>query len=227
MKETSILFIGNSFTYFSDMPHSIFAKICESANVPASVESITTGGYKLVDFCNPEDEFGKQVYKAFETKKYDIVILQEQSMNAIVGYDEFFDGVKKLSDMAQAGGAKVYLYSTWGYKEGYELLPLCGKSTREMAEKMYAAYSKAANDVGGFTAPVGNAFLDVYENTPSINLYDNDLYHPALYGSILAAWVIFASIFNINPNEVNYDCNISAEENQILKDAATKAVFGK
>lgn len=227
MKETSILFIGNSFTYFSDMPHSIFAKICEAANVPVNVESITTGGYKLVDFCNPDDEFGKKVYESLGEKAYDIVILQEQSMNAITGYDEFFDGVKKLSSMAQAKGSKVYLYSTWGYKEGYELLPLCGKSTREMAEKMYAAYSKAAKDVNGFVAPVGNAFLDIYENNKDINLYDNDLYHPALFGSILAAWVIFSSIFNIKPTDVNYDCNISKTESDALKNAALNAVFVK
>lgn len=227
MKETSILFIGNSFTYFSDMPHSIFAKICDAAEIPVSVDSVTTGGYKLVDFCNIEDEFGKQVYKAFETKKYDIVILQEQSMNAITGYDEFFQGVKTLSTMAQNNGAKVYLYSTWGYKEGYELLPLCGKSTREMAEKMYSAYSKAASDVDALVAPVGNAFLDIYENTPSINLYDNDLYHPALFGSVLAAWVIFSSIFGVKANSVNFDCNLTAEESCILKKASDLAVFGK
>ncbi len=227
MKKTSILFIGNSFTYFSDMPHAIFAKICDATNVPVFVESVTTGGYKLVDFCNSEDEFGKQVYKAFETKKYDIVILQEQSMNAITGYDEFFHGVETLANMAKNNGAKVYLYSTWGYKEGYELLPLCGKSTREMAEKMYAAYSKAANDVGGYVAPVGNAFLDVYENCESINLYDNDLYHPSLYGSIVAAWVIFSTIFGISPEKVNYNCNISDEECNVLKKAAHIAVFGK
>lgn len=227
MKETSILFIGNSFTYFSDMPHSIFAKICDDAKIPVSVDSVTTGGYKLIDFCNPEDEFGKQVNNAFESKAYDVVILQEQSMNAITGYDEFFDGVKKLSDKAYKNGAKVYLYSTWGYKEGYELLPLCGKSTREMAEKMIAAYTKAANEINAGVAPVGNAFIDIYENNKDINLYIEDLYHPSLHGSIVAAWVIFASIFGVSPTDVKYNCNISDSESDILKTAAKIAVFGK
>ena len=41
-----ILFIGNSYTYFNDMP-GLFEKECEKNGVTADVDSVTAGGYRL------------------------------------------------------------------------------------------------------------------------------------------------------------------------------------
>ena len=42
-----ILFIGNSATYFNDMPTAIFAPMCEAAGYDVEVTAITKGGYCL------------------------------------------------------------------------------------------------------------------------------------------------------------------------------------
>ncbi len=223
MSKISILFIGNSFTFYNDMPNSIFKDICEEAGLSVNVNSITCGGYKLSQFADPENEFGKKVIEAFENNRYNIVVLQEQSRNPILNFDEFSFAVEKLHNMAKENGADVYLYQTWGYKAGHSLLPICGNSMEDMGEKLKSAYCSVGEKLNCKIAHVGSAFTDIYKNT-DIDLYKEDLFHPSKSGSILAAWVIFSTIFGISPENVNFDCTISKEESDILKSAAKNAL---
>ena len=224
--DKKILFIGNSFTYFNDMPKAIFEKICMHKNIPVSVESITSGGYKLIQFTDPVDKHGKMVLSRLSENVYDIVIIQEQSRNPILNYEEFFEGAYKLYSLAKEKGADVYLYQTWGYKEGHTLLHLCGKDTSDMALKLKAAYEKAGKELNCKLAPVGTAF-EIINQSNKINLYNDDLFHPSLFGSVLAAWTIFSTIFQISPSEVDYDCQLDAEISHEIKNAAYNAVFSK
>lgn len=44
----NILFIGNSYTYYNDMPTEIFKVLGESAGLTLNVTAITNGGHTLV-----------------------------------------------------------------------------------------------------------------------------------------------------------------------------------
>ncbi|MBR6682450.1 MAG: hypothetical protein IKL40_05655, partial [Clostridia bacterium] len=71
----SILFIGNSYTYYNDMP-TIFKNLGQSAGYTLDVDSITKGSHKLSQFADPSDEYGKKVEQALTgTKKYDYVVV--------------------------------------------------------------------------------------------------------------------------------------------------------
>ena len=217
----NILFIGNSFTYFNDMPFSIFKKICDATDISVLVKSITCGGYRLSQFADPENEYGKQVLFELENNSFDIVILQEQSRTPVTNFDIFYSGAEKLVTMAKSKGAEVYLYQTWGYKEGHNLLPECGGSTSVMASKLKEGYCKAAEILNINVCPVGDAFLDVHTNS-DIDLYNPDLFHPSLEGSTLAALVLFSSIFKMKTSDITFESPLDENTIKYLKSSADK-----
>ena len=221
-----ILFIGNSFTYRNDMPTDIFRKVCESAGYKLSIQTITNGGHYLWEFASLTDEYGKRVHEALKTKQYDIVIIQEQSGNAIANPARFYDGVRDLAALVKENGAELWLFETWGYKEGYSKLPTHGGTTAVMEMKLRAAYSAIAEEVGASVAYVGAAMIDVHTNHPEYDLYNADLYHPSRVGSILAALTICASVFRCDVRDISYKGGLDAEALSILKEAAYNAAFG-
>ena len=75
--------------------------------------------------------------------------------------------------MVKANGAELYLYATWGYKEGHEKLASSGGTTAAMEMKLRAAYTAIAKEVGAKVVYAGVAMLDIHQNT-SINLYASE-----------------------------------------------------
>ena len=223
-KTYSILFIGNSYTYYNDMPTAIFEKMAESVGYTVDVTAITQGAWTLEKFADPTDTYGKEVDKALKgTKKYDFVILQEQS--ARPAYSDtykakFYSAVRNLSERIRATGATPILYSTWGRKSGSSTLTDNGWTNESMTWKLAAAYQAIGDELNISVAHAGLAFYDVYTNNKSIELYNSDKSHPSAYGSYLAAATLFAKIFNVDPTTINADSN-----RKTLLTAAKKAVF--
>ena len=55
-KGINILFVGNSYTFFNDMPHACFKKIAEEAGYSVTVTAVTKGGAYLYQYADPEHE---------------------------------------------------------------------------------------------------------------------------------------------------------------------------
>lgn len=225
-KTYSILFIGNSYTYYNTMPTDIFEKLVEAAGYNVEVTSITKGAHTLAKFADPADTYGKQVEEALTgTKKYDYVILQEQSVTpASSNADSFYNAVRNLAARIRATGAEPILYSTWGRNEGSDTLDTYGWTTETMTWRLAAAYQAIGDELNIPVAHVGLAFYDVHTST-SINLYNSDKSHPSKAGSYLAAATLFAKIFNADPTEVAYRGSLSETNATTLRQAAKKAVF--
>ena len=227
-KTYRILFIGNSFTDTNRMSETIFPPIVSSAGYSAEIHSITRGSWTLEQFANSSDAYGAQVDAHLRTYKYDYVILQEQSHRPITNSASFYAGVRALNAKIKANGAKTILYATWGYRQNHPSIPGMGGSTAQMEAYLRGAYMNIANEIGAEVAHVGKAFTHVYANHPSIELYNTtDLYHPSQAGSTLAAYVIFATIFNYDPRLVaNNGTAPNAVSAGVLKSVAYDVVFG-
>ncbi len=223
--ELNILFIGNSFTFYNDMPTKFFKNICGSAGYKVKIEAITNGGHYLAEFADTSDEYGKKVDKALKNNKYDVVILQEQSGCPIANPKKFYGGVRDLAKKVKDNGAELYLYETWGYKKGYSKLSSHGGSTKIMEMKLRAAYTAIAEEVGAEVILAGVAMLDIHTQG-KIEVYRDDLFHPSAQGSALVAYTIFGKIFMEDARNVKYNCGMSAENAAAMKEAAYKAVFG-
>ncbi len=219
-----ILFIGNSFTYYNDMPTAYFAPICEEGGYSVNVTSITNGGHYLYEFANSSDTYGAKVKTALTNNKYDIVIIQEQSRGAITNPAQFYDGVRDLAAMVKANGAELYLYSTWGYKEGYSKLSECGGTTEIMEMKLRAAYTAIAEEVGAKVVYAGVSMLDIHQNT-SINVYQDDLFHPRPAGSLTVAYTFYATLFGEDPRALTFTGGLTESNVVKLRKAAFEASF--
>jgi hypothetical protein len=192
MKTLKILFVGNSYTYFNDMPNTYFKQEAENAGYKVDVSSVTSGGYRLLQFTDPEDGHCQQLRKTIEGQHYDFVVLQEQSLNPIKNEEEFLAGVKGLKEMISTDC--FVLYATWGRNDGSANLEELGLTRQEMTEKLSLAYNKAAELYGMRVAEVGYAFLEYSENKNKDDLYNPDKSHPSPLGSEVAAKVILKAM---------------------------------
>ena len=226
-RKYSILFIGNSYTYYNDMPTAIFEKFAEAAGYDVEVTAITKGAYKLYQFADPTDEYGAKVEKELTgSKKYDFVILQEQSIRpASENAPDFYASVRNLSERIKATGATPVLYSTWGYKKGNANLEKYSLTNESMTWKMAASYQAIGDELGIPVVHVGLAFYDVYTGDSGIELYNADNSHPSAAGSYLAASTLFAGMFNADPTEVDCKVGVTAHNADVLREAAKRAVF--
>ena len=209
------------------MPTEIFEKIAESKGYDLDVTAITKGSYYLSEFADPKDEYGAMVEKALTgTKKYDYVILQEQSVRpASDNAKSFYSAVRNLSERIKATGAKPILYSTWGRKTGHSTLEKYGWTNETMTWRLAASYQAIGDELSIPVAHVGLAFYDIYSNKKGVNVYHTDSTHPSFEGSFLAAATLFAKIFNEDPTLLTYKGNLTNEEASVIYTAAKKAVF--
>jgi hypothetical protein len=188
-KKLRVLFVGNSYTYYNDMPQAAFTELAKAAGYEVEVTAVTHGGYKLCQFADPRDEHGKRLREAIAGKRFDCAVLQEQSLNPIRDEEEFLAGVEGVKALICAD--KFVLYATWGRNDGSPDLAALGLTRAEMTEKLSAAYNRAGKRYGMKVAEVGKAFLAHPEKDA---LYDPDMTHPSAVGSEIAARVILEQV---------------------------------
>lgn len=222
----NVLFIGNSYTYYHDMPHAYFQKMAQSVGMDIEVDSITRGGWTLEKFADSYTEFGKQIDLALQGKQYDVVILQEQSVRPAAehGYAAFFDAVRKLQKKVSENAPRTILYETWGHEEGSEVLQTQGWSNADMTWRLAASYQAIAEELGLEVAHVGRAFFDILSSSPHVDLYAHDSRsHPSPSGSFLAALTLFAQVAGTDPLDVPFDGDETPDHANAIRQAAHRA----
>lgn len=225
-KSHCVLFIGNSYTYFNDMPTAIFAEMGKIQGLDLTVDSITKGGYTLERHADPSDPYGAQVEAALNgERKYDYVILQEQSVRP-AGEDSeaFYTAVRNLAARIRKTGAQPLLYATWGRKAGSQKLVEHGWTTESMTYRLAAAYQAIGEELKIPVVHVGLAFYEICTKHPDINLHNADLSHPSYEGSYLAALSLFSTIFDMDPAKIAYRGNLSSDTAAALRKAASIAL---
>lgn len=222
---TSVLFIGNSFTYYSDIP-KLFGEIATAAGELVTVDSVTQGAWTLTKFADKSDEYGKIVDEKLSNNEYDVVVLQEQSTRPLTNYNAFLTAARDLQTKIRQTqtDCRIYLYSTWGYTEGAasrkETIP-------EMEAELRKAYDDAAKELNVQVSHVGTAFSKVYTENPELNLYYSDDKHPSYTGAFLSASVHVATILGCDPRLSDFVGDLGEETAALLKSAAYETVFGK
>ncbi len=225
-KTYSVLFIGNSYTFYSDMPTIYFANMAKSCGYQVKVTAITKGAHTLEKFADPSDSYGKMVDTALSVPDtYDFVILQEQSARpASTNVPAFYDAVRNLAERIRQAGAQPILYATWGRQEGNSKLEELGLTHDTMTWKLANAYQAIGDELQIPVMHAGLAFHDVTANS-DINLYSADGSHPSATGSYLVAMTLFCGIFGVDPLEATFSGSATAEEDQILRAAAHRVLY--
>ena len=168
----NVLFIGNSHTYFNDMPR-LFALEAERHGVSVRVTMLAHGGWTLKQHLSgPEARFNI-LYGG-----YDHVILQEHS-HPFAQEDEYLSAVKELCALIRRAGAVPVIYETWSRKK-----------EPEVQTYMNEIHARAARENGALLAPVGEHFRD----NADAEMYFADGEHPSREGSLLAAKIIWDTV---------------------------------
>lgn len=221
---TKVLFIGNSFTYYSDVPQ-LFSKIATGAGKKVRVDSVTQGSWTLTKFADENDEYGAKVDEKLKSSSFDAVVLQEQSTRTLDNYTAFLKAVRslqtKINDTQE--NCKIYLYSTWGYADEANAR---GLTIPEMEKKIREAYKKAADELNVSVSYVGKAFSAVYSEYPEYNLYYSDNKHQSYTGAFLSACVHVATILDCDPRASTFIGELDTDTATAMKNAAYEAVFG-
>ena len=196
----NILFIGNSYTYFHDLP-AVFAALANENGKSLTAHSVTRGGRELRQFKNAEDDATQELGRGLaDNPPFDAVFLQEQSMLPYLDYDAFFGGAKHVAETVRAAGAKrLCFYVTWGRKAGCPDLDEVGWTHDTMTVGLSDAYTRAAGVLNAECAYVGAAFHEIVISHPEIELYDPDGSHPSYIGTCLAALVMYKTVFGKMP----------------------------
>ena len=225
----SVLFIGNSYTYYHDMPTQIFDQIARAAGYEPNVISVTCGGYSLEQHADPQNTYGLKVASYLLPKNinmFDFVVMQEQSQRpAYNNRAPFYDAVRTISAKAQAINAKPILYSTWGRRSDSKDLKSMGLTNESMTWRLAAGYTAIGEELNIPVGHVGLAFYEVYTGNSGIELYDDDATHPSYAGSYLAAMTLFSKMTGIDPTTVDFVGELTEAEAAVLKQAAKNAVF--
>lgn len=129
-----ILFVGNSFTYEPGgalnpaLPEN-FKNIALALKTDVQVDFVVKGGQTIKRHFNEGD-----VAKKLLTNKYDYVIVQAQSIEALelpkcfsdnggpVGRSEFLEYSKKIIALIEANGAKPVIFAHWTYQKDHSWL---------------------------------------------------------------------------------------------------------
>ena len=180
-----ILFLGNSFTFFNDLPDMV----AEILN--AEVGRNLRGGAYLSQHLDEADELCPITRKLLTEETWDYVVLQDHSRGPIDHSEAFHRAVDALCPMIRAAGGKPILYETWAYEEGTERLASTGMTFEAMQQALTDGYRAAAERNAALVAPVGQAFAAARHVT---SLYTEDNYHPSPAGTRLAAETIAAVI---------------------------------
>ncbi len=203
----NILFIGNSYTYFYDLPE-LFAALCRANGHDVRVDSVTAGGRMLHECLDefheklhPTDGLAVRIGELLREVKYDVLFLQEQSCLPYHDPDLFFVGAKGLAEIVKA--ERTVMYATWGRADGSDTLTHFGWTRESMTEGLYKSYCHAATLVDGEVSPVGLCFAAAVEKTPEIDLYDPDKSHPSYAGSCVAALCHYKTVFGKMPHDLS------------------------
>lgn len=222
-----VLWVGNSFTYYNDLP-AIVQQIAVSQNVPLACTRFLKGGERFAGHLRNE-----QLLAALASGGWDYVILQEQSSAPAMPTGqvlrEVYPDARRLDSLVHAGSprAQVVFYMTWGHKNGnrHPVASYPPINTYEgMQARLVTSYLEMAYDNDAWCAPVGMAWRRVRHERPDCVLYQADCFHPALPGSYLAANVIFTTLFR-KPYQTDCTMGLAPELAEYLQRVAQQTVL--
>lgn len=183
----SVLFIGNSLTYYNGMPQ-IFKRIAKSKGKNVYVESLTKSKYILPWFYTEGEYLSK-----FNSRKWDYIVLQDGAHRPIDSLESFYDDIRIFDKEIKKINATTVLFI-----HNRVNVPN-GKVDSKLQKPVTDAYTTVGKELKSIVVPAGPAWVDFSEKHPDIKLYNSDNIHPTLAGSYIDACAFYSVLFNESP----------------------------
>jgi len=228
---TKILFIGNSFTFFNNMPQMV-QSLADSAHLPVLIGMHTPGGVSVGDIAQGSMAHmnNPALFSLIRSRKWDFAVLQDNQGRFIRDSAVFspaslvVQGHLNIMDSVKANNscAKMILFGGWAFKNGS---PPYGNTGIELIKRILVNYRVLNDTMKEVIAPIGEAWTRAINYLPAVNLWDADDAHPSYAGSYLTASVIFSTIFNLPAKTLDYSAGLSSATSGKLRAFADSAVF--
>jgi len=165
-----VLFVGNSFTYFYNLPQ-VVAAMARSQGVNIITRQSTVGGSRLEQHW--KEEKGTKTRILLDSLDWDFVVFNNHSMSTISRPEQFLTYSKKFAELVKSEGAKPVFMQTWGYK-----------SNPVMIRQIKAGYDQLESEAGVHTVPCGEIFKEARMWRPDMTMFQDDK-HPSYNGTYL------------------------------------------
>lgn len=217
---TRILFIGNSYTYFNNLP-KMFANLSKSGGHRLEVGMETRGGWTLEDHVE-----SVKTLERIRTSEWDYVVLQEQSQipaSTTFRQTGMVPAVRMLAAQVREVGAIPILFLTPAHLDGW---PAEEMDYESMQAEINISYWGLAGELDAPVAPAGIAWYTAHGQKPEEALWQADNSHPTRAGTYLTACVFYATIFHESPIGLTYRANLPKETAEWLQTIASQTVMG-
>ena len=208
-KDIHVLFVGNSYTYYNELP-TVVASLATDAGLTIHVRHHTRGGYSLLQHVEE-----KEIFRVINSEAWDYVVLQDHSMRPEKLPKKLYEAARILDQKIKARGARTVFYMTWAraYNPG-------------MNEALEKVYTKAAKELGALLVPVGKAWALALKQPGGINLYIEDGSHPNPHGTYLTACMFLGKLTGKLPEGLGNGGlkEVSPEEAKTLQDIARRTL---
>ena len=198
---TKILFIGNSLTFYNDVP-GIFANFADRTNKQLFIGTSLIGGATL-----QEHSLNVETVDLIFQYDWDYVVLQGGGYNA--AFPEYFDEVlqpaKLLKNfiLSNKPDSKIIYFMSFAAPDSVEAN--LTELTYDVFQTMiYNGALKLADSLDCMVAPLGAAWRTVVEDRPDIIMYNPDGIHQSPAGAYLEACVYYATIFQESCEGIEY-----------------------
>jgi hypothetical protein len=210
-----ILFVGNSLTYYNDLPEMV-KKIARQDGIKLLINSICKPNYALEDHW-----IEGKVVDELKSRHYDIVVFQQGPSALASSRKNLIEYALLFSKVCRQQHSTMAFYSVWPSGDRLFDFPA-----------VLASYTAAADTTKGTVCAVGDAWLALWEQEKDFPLYAADGFHPSEHGSLLAAMVIYGTLFQkTNLEFVTLDKLslrfVADPQLAQLKNAATKSLNRK
>ena len=231
VEDIKILFIGASYFAYNDLP-GLFDNFASSTNKNVFIEQRTVPGAFLEFHVTNEGSLDK-----INEEDWDYVILQGVGMNVAYpeplpdypySYPSLFPSLREIYNQIKNNHSEttIIFCMPWAYEDGMTWLEGGGDTYEIMQQKIYDNTLGIKDSLDISIAPVGLAFNEIMSTTPPLHyLFLSDFNHPSERGTYLMACVLYASIFQENPELIDFYSDFRTHEADHFKEVANSVVF--
>jgi hypothetical protein len=211
-----VLFIGNSFTFYNDMPHMLHELAAEDPGAPPVLSVARTRSSWTLEGATDD----KGIDSLLHEIHWDAVVLQERSWMLSFPEDDWLESTYPYADELRrkidAAGSRGIVFETWGYRHGFDR----GDTYAWMQGRLLEGTADLSERLGMDMAPVGNAWYAAYVQRPNLNLWDGDGRHPNRAGSYLAACVFYKELTGRDPSRSRFTADLDPVDAHYLQTLA-------
>ncbi len=196
-----VLFVGNSFTYFFNLPQ-VVASMAETQGVEIITRQSTVGGSTLEQHW--KEEKGTRTRKLLDSLEWDYVVLNNHSLITVNGPDEFIVYSTKFIELIRSKGAKPIIMQTWGYKSN----PLLIRPIME-------GYARLSEESKTDMVPAGELFLEARKWRPDLELFQDDK-HPSSNGTYMLGLAFFKYFTGLSTKDIPFRLTTTDKDGEKL-----------